>query len=328
MTRRGAAPDRRRGAANLGAHPERRILAPARRAILRRRRAAARPRLRAVVLPPVVNMFEKPDASSSVVSQATLGTTVAILEAARGFDLAETPDRYRGWIRSVALRPLPGHGTSYPRPGRAFRVRNFVCQVYAEKDVTSASPISVAPLLSPVEVSRDAGEWKRVRLPDGRTGWVQSGDLEPAGAAVPPGPGDPAPAGTSPAALDGEGLAATALRFLGLPYLWGGTTPFGLDCSGLVQLVCRLHGRLLPRDADQQFAGAHQGPVDRAGLRAGDLVFFGPDEESITHVGIALGRDAFVSATTYRSPIVRVDRLDDPYWSGLYRGARRLRAGA
>jgi hypothetical protein len=261
-------------------------------------------------------MFERPDAASPVVSQATLGAAVAVLDAARGFDLVETPDRYRGWIRSAALRSIVPRSAHYPRADRAWRVLNFMCQIYQERDVTSASPIATVPLLAIVEVVEDRPEWKRVRLPDGRRGWVQGGDLEP----VPP--------QHPPALLDGAAVAATALRFLGLPYLWGGTTPFGLDCSGLTQLVYRLHGHFLPRDADLQHAHAELHSVDRAALLSGDLVFFGPDERSITHVGIALDRDRFVSATTYHAPTVRVDRLDDPYWARLYRAARRLKRQA
>ncbi len=263
-------------------------------------------------------MMERAEAVSPVVSQATLGTTVSVLDSRRGWDLVETPDRYRGWIRSAALVPRPPGGQGFPRPGRACRVRTFMAQVYRERDVTTASPITTAPLLSLLEVEETLTEWLRVRLPDGRRGYVQSGDVEPL-----PSPGDPA----AHRLLDGAAVAATALRFLGLPYVWGGTTPFGLDCSGLAQLVYRLHGHLLPRDADLQHAHPALRPVDRSALLAGDLVFFGPAEGSIAHVGVTLDRDEFVSATTYRSPVVRVDRLDDPYWLKLYRGARRLRAG-
>ena len=283
-----------------------------------RRRVAGPSRL-AVVLPPVVNMFERADAASPVVSQATLGTCVVLLDSARGFDLVETPDRYRGWIRSAALRPLSRRAGTYPRPDRAFQVKNFMCQIYSERDVTTASPIATAPLLALVEVIEDRSEWKRVRLPDGRRGWVQSGDLEPAR------PHPPSAAASFP---DGVAVAAAALRFRGLPYLWGGTTPFGLDCSGLTQLVYRLHGCLLPRDADLQYADPNLRAVDRTALLAGDLVFFGPDERSITHVGISLDRNEFVSATTFHSPTVRVDRMDESYWERLYRGARRPARGA
>ena len=311
MKRRGPGRDRRRSRASPGAHPERRVLSAKRRAVPRP--TPAGPRGFAVVLPPVVNMFERADAASPVVSQATLGSSVTLLDAARGFDLVETADRYRGWIRSIALRPV-GRGGTYPRADRACRVKNFMCQIYSARDVTASSPIATAPLLSFLEIVEDQREWKRVRLPDGRRGWAQSGDLEPwaqrreSRTAAPP---------------DGRAVAATALRFLGLPYVWGGTTPFGLDCSGLSQLVYRMHGRLLPRDADLQYADPNLRAVEGSDLVAGDLVFFGPGEGNITHVGIALDRDRFVSATTFRSPIVQVDRLDEAYWSGLYRGARR-----
>jgi len=120
-------------------------------------------------------------------------------------------------------------------------------------------------------------------------------------------------------------VVATALRFVGLPYLWGGITTFGLDCSGLVQLAHRAVGVTLPRDADLQWADRRLSPVPPRGIRPGDLVFFGPRRGTITHVGIAIGHRAFVNATTRRRPEVRIDRLADAYWKKLFRGARRLR---
>jgi gamma-D-glutamyl-L-lysine dipeptidyl-peptidase len=183
----------------------------------------------------------------------------------------------------------------------------------------------VVSILTRLEVIRDTREWLRVRLPDGREAWLQKGDTRPVFRG--PGPagklraGEQAGARTAP---DAQAVAATALRFLGLPYLWGGTTTFGLDCSGLAQLAYRLHRFLLPRDADLQYADPRLESVPRAKVRAGDLIFFGPGTRGITHVGIALGSDSFVSATTYECPMVRIDRLKDPYWKRLYRGARRV----
>ena len=86
----------------------------------------------------------------------------------------------------------------------------------------------------------------------------------------------------------------------------------------------RAQGFLLPRDADLQFVDRRLRSVSRARLGAGDLVFFGPRRGAITHVGIALGPRAFVNATTHGVPVVRVDALNDTWWRGLYRGARRL----
>lgn len=304
----------------LGAHPERRVLTPARRAGLRR---AAAPqtvtRLAAVVLAPVVNLFSGPDARTPVVSQSTIGTVLLVTKSRHGWALVETPDRYSGWVRSRALRPLRAAGNpGYASGRRTVEVISLLAHVYRSPDVTSASPISVAPFLSRLEAIWRGADWVKVRLPDGREGWMQKGDTKPS---VPIRKSGARTASAAP--VNPAGVVATALRFLGLPYLWGGTTPFGLDCSGFTQLVYRAHGCLLPRDSDQQFADGRLAGVPRSKVAAGDLVFFGPAESSITHVGIALGPDGFINATTYRQPVVRIDRLDDPYWRSLYRGARR-----
>jgi gamma-D-glutamyl-L-lysine dipeptidyl-peptidase len=311
MAKRGS--ERRRHSAPLGAHPERRILLPARREALRA--LSGTPREIGIVLPPVLNMFEEPDAHAPVCSQATLGANVAVLETRRGWALAETPDRYRGWLHARALRAVaPGSGAGYPATDRSLEVLNLIGHVYRDPDVTTASPLTAAPMLSRLELLEESEEWVRVRLPDGRDGWMHRGDV-----GLDPDSPDRAPEPLEPAAV-----VATALRFLGLPYLWGGTTAYGLDCSGLAQLAYRAHGYLLPRDADLQFADPHLAEAPGDALLPGDLVFFGPDEGGITHVGLATSAREFVSATTYRSPMVRIDSLDDPYWVQLYRGSRRL----
>jgi len=326
--------DRRRLSGRLGAHPERRVLAATLRDALRGAAAPLTPRARAarraVVLPPVVNMYARPSTAAPVVSQATLGTRVVVLRRRSGWALSESPDRYRGWVRAAALR----HDL---RAAPLLEVASLFANIYAARDVTARAPIAVLPILARVEMAgvrqdRDAERaWLRVRLPDGRRGWAQRADMRAAdgeaaaaGAAADGAAADGAAADGARRAGRAAAIAATALRFVGLPYLWGGTTPFGLDCSGFVQLAHRVHGVLLPRDADLQFGDRRLRPVPRPRLRAGDLVFFGPRAGAITHVGIALGPRAFVNATTHGVPVVRIDRLDDAWWRGLYRGARRL----
>ena len=103
-----------------------------------------------------------------------------------------------------------------------------------------------------------------------------------------------------------EYLRSTALKYLNAPYLWGGKTPFGIDCSGFTQMVFRICGYLLLRDAFQQ---SSQGkPVDNlAESKPGDLVFFSNDKGRISHTGILIGPDKIIHA----SGRVRIDSLDD-----------------
>ncbi len=87
---------------------------------------------------------------------------------------------------------------------------------------------------------------------------------------------------------DSDDLLATARQFLGVRYLWGGTGAWGLDCSGLVHLTLRAHGRLLPRDAfDQASDEDHLEPVPLDQVRPGDLYFFARPGERVYHVGFA-----------------------------------------
>ena len=138
--------------------------------------------------------------------------------------------------------------------------------------------------------------------------------------------GPTAPPGVTPlsfaqqaVALD-ERITGTALRYLGVPYAWGGTSFGGVDCSGFVWAVFAKNGIYLPRTADAQFEeGRH---VSARDLRAGDLVFFQTYALGASHVGIYLGDGKFVHASS--SDGVRVDQLGEDYYSARYIGARRL----
>jgi len=89
----------------------------------------------------------------------------------------------------------------------------------------------------------------------------------------------------------GEGIVQSARRlFSGTPYMWGGVTPWGADCSGLVQSIFSLHGVALPRDAWQQGGAGTELEADREALRPGDLLFFSErDDRRMTHVAISAG---------------------------------------
>jgi cell wall-associated NlpC family hydrolase len=114
-------------------------------------------------------------------------------------------------------------------------------------------------------------------------------------------------------------LTRDALRFLGAPYVFGGTSGYGFDCSGYVQHVFGMMGISIPRTADAQYYAGNR--INGRPL-AGDLVFFQTYEAGPSHVGIYLGGGRFVHASSSRG--VMISSLGESYWSARYIGAKRM----
>lgn len=117
-----------------------------------------------------------------------------------------------------------------------------------------------------------------------------------------------------------ERILQTARQYLGVPYLWGGTTPQGFDCSGFTQYVFGMNGIRLPRTADVQYQLGLQ--VSYSQLQPGDLVYFSTYEPGPSHNGIYIGNGQFISATSSRG--VAVANMRSSYWGPRYIGAKRV----
>ena len=115
-------------------------------------------------------------------------------------------------------------------------------------------------------------------------------------------------------------LIQTASRYIGVPYVFGGTTPDGFDCSGFMRFVYAKSGIYLPRMADEQYEVGQ--PVSYSRLRPGDMVFFSTYASGASHSGMYIGNGQFISATS--SSGVKIDSLDSGYWGARYIGARRV----
>jgi cell wall-associated NlpC family hydrolase len=114
-------------------------------------------------------------------------------------------------------------------------------------------------------------------------------------------------------------ITRTAMRYLGVPYMWGGTSFAGVDCSGFVQTVFAKNGIELPRMADEQFAMGRR--IAMRLLMPGDLVFFETYTSGASHVGIYIGKGKFIHASLRG---VMIDSLGMSYYASRYIGARRL----
>ncbi len=113
-------------------------------------------------------------------------------------------------------------------------------------------------------------------------------------------------------------LVAAALAMQGKPYLYGGTTPDGFDCSGLVLYSYKQFGIKVPRNSYKQYQASQ--PVREHDLKPGDLVFFRTGGGFVSHVGIYIGNNEFVHAPG-TGKVVRVESLDDAYYKKTYVGA-------
>jgi len=262
-----------------------------------------------VIVKPVANMYSRPSEEADVVSQAIYGSNVAILEGQAGWAHVRTADEYTGWTPVSSFRQLGSGEKPYASAGRIAQVTSLFANLYREPELTKHQPLSTAPFETKLEVIREqgaAGRWLEVRLPDNRSGWVQSGDV----------------------VLDAKPITIQetiefSKRFLGLPYFWGGTSTFGFDCSGFTQMLCRRRGIMIPRDANVQAAWQGAETVDRQKLEPGDLLFFG--ESKVTHTGMYIGHGQFINASTHERPVVQISDLADPYWAKLFLAARRIK---
>jgi len=271
----------------------------------------------AVVTGAVENMFRLATDDSEVVSQAILGTNVRLLKKERnpeGEDWyeVETPDTYKGWMIASALRVLGPGDKPYASTGKLFVVSSLLANTYREDSVTRHKPVKVAPISAVLEIVGEKDErWLEISLPCGMKAWIQRGDgaIREAPWTWPQRPV--------------EDRVALAKRFIGLTYTWGGTSPFGFDCSGFVQLVHKMSGIALLRDARLQFVQPDLDVVPKGEEGAGDLVYFGRAADRITHVGMMIDGERFINSKPSGAPGVQIDRLKDDDWQRIYQGARR-----
>ncbi|MCS6831480.1 MAG: NlpC/P60 family protein [Armatimonadota bacterium] len=293
---------------------------------------------RAVVIHNVVKMHAQPDADSEQVSQTVLGRTLLLPSLSHREEKwvqVQTDDSYMGWVRATQVRLLD-ESEEYPSQGKAYRV-NALWAFVREQPDTRSPHLTIAPMGALLEGREWHNDWLQVRLPDGQQGWVWAqdvtsqwvvvtrvGSLRVEGMVVSQGVNTESY--VVPRAGWQNALVYTAKRLLGVPYLWGGSSPFGLDCSGFVQLVYRMCGLVIPRDADLQaeFSRSAEMPLEK--VQPGDLIFFAggndPHRRTVTHVGMIVDGEHFIHSAGGIG--VNVTRLDDPYYRSILWGVRRV----
>jgi cell wall-associated NlpC family hydrolase len=262
----------------------------------------------AVVSLAALDLRRRPDHASEMRSQLLLGEVVRLLRPSRDrlwWRVENGSDGYLGWVRSWGL--IPATRARAQRWERKARAR--VVEPVLEARAVPGGDLSIGPLFwnARVIAGPRRGGLRRIELPDGRRGWVPSKALGPIGRPDRP-------------------LIVRVRGLMGAPYLWGGRTPAGFDCSGFVQQALAEQKVRLPRDAQQQFRACRRlGNGDPA--REGDLVFFGPEGKPAAHVGVLLGAGYFAHArgTVRINSVVSGNPLYDRALMAQYLGVRRPR---
>lgn len=268
-----------------------------------------------VVCVSAANLHLNPDYESPLETQEIMGVPLAICDTSRYWVNVITPQPYQAWITDKNMVRLSADEFEAYQAAPKYIVTAVESVVYSQPSCTSA-PVSdlvcgcilrkefkgLKPLVKK--------GFRAVVLPDGRKGWVPLGHLEDIDAWQ-----------RRVQSLNAEDIVelaiSHAMKMLGRPYVWGGNSSRGFDCSGLVRNCFLMTGKALPRNASQQFAYGKEIPVQRladgsfnlSSLQRGDLVFFGrmdPEKGArISHVGIYLGGNRFI----HSSQLVRVNSL-------------------
>ncbi|MFC4873952.1 NlpC/P60 family protein [Negadavirga shengliensis] len=274
----------------------------------------------ALVTLSVANIRSQPKHSAELATQALMGTALKVLKKQDSWYLVQTPDKYISWVDAAGI-----HLMTATEMQRWVDVPKLVCTemiayVYQDDELNNkVSDITAGNIL---EMLGETPHSYTVMLPDGRKGHMKKTE------------GVTYENWVRTRLASDENLIRTAKDMMGAPYLWGGTSPKGVDCSGFTKTIYFLNGMVIPRDASQQVNEGEEidHRKDWSQLQVGDLLFFGtPATESsperVVHVGMWIGNKSFIHSRGR----VRISSFDpgdenfDEYELNRYLRTKRIR---
>ncbi|MEL4306959.1 C40 family peptidase [Joostella sp. CR20] len=234
------------------------------------------------------NLRGAPKHSAELVTQGTLGMPVNIFKEENGWYLIQTPDKYISWVDGGGVIPMENKDFEAWKTSEKVIYTATAGSSYsnANSDSQVVSDVVAGNILI---LTAEEGDFYQVKYPDGRIAYLKKEEAKPYKSWL------------ETLSLSKEELVQTSKTLMGLPYLWGGTSPKGVDCSGFTKTIYFLNGMVIPRDASQQI---HEGILvddtkDFSKLIPGDLLFFGKkatdtSKERVIHVGMWIGNNEFI----------------------------------
>ena len=275
----------------------------------------------AIVNNSVANIRSAAKHSGELATQAILGTPLKVLKIDGDFYLVQTPDGYISWVDHGGATLLTQEQfSSWEKAPKVIFTKTFG-HVFnnTESELEKTSDIVLGSQLLLLE---EKSNFYKIQYPDKREGYLKKSESQPYDEWI------------NDLQSSGSLLELYAKELLGVPYLWGGTSTKGMDCSGFTKTVYLMNGFVIPRDASQQItAGNDVDPqLELKNLQKGDLMFFGrkatdSTRQRVTHVGIWLGNNEgeFIHA----SGRVKIGSIDpessfyDEFNRNRYLGSRR-----
>ena len=258
-------------------------------------------KVRGVIDVSVANLRGEGKHSAELVTQATLGTPVDIWKRTEEWYYIQTPDGYLSWVDHGGITTMTEQDFEMWKSSEKVIYKDASGNSYAEAN-TDSKTVTDLVAGAVLELEAEEGNFYKVRYPDGKSAFISKEEASVYSEWL------------KNLNASEEKLVEVSEELMGLPYLWGGTSAKGVDCSGFTKTIFFMNGMVVPRDASQQVKEGklidNKGDFDK--LAVGDLLFFGrpatdSTSERVVHVGMWIGNNEFI----HSSGDVHISSMDD-----------------